>query len=433
MPSTTLAIDGGAPLRTRPFGPRWVIGEEERRQVLEVIDSADTTWRSRFKVQKLAEAFAERHGVRHAIPTSSGTGAVHTAVAAIDPEPGSEIITTPVSDIGSVLGIMLHNAVPIFADWDPQTFNMDPADVERRITEHTSAILAVHLFGAPCDMDALTAIGHKYGVPIIEDTSQAHLAEYKGRLVGGLTEISAMSIGGKTLTTDQGGVVLTDDDTLARRAMGFSRKGSEVDLLTGPSHQPTSLARGSGRGFAFLGDSHAMTDMAAAVGLAQLDRWDEATRVRRSTARILDKAVEELPGFLPQKVPKGDVNTYCLYVYTVDEAVAGVSSECFAEAVRAEGIPDCHGPYLDGKPLYRYPLFTEERTYGRSRYPFVDESGRRRVDYAALHLPNIERVLPTTGRITLRNTYTEDDAQDIAAAMKKVALSFATRRASVGT
>ena len=130
MHSETLAIDGGAPLRTRPFGPRWVIGEEERRQVLEVIDSADTTWRSRFKVRELAEAFAARHGVRYAIPTSSGTGAVHTAVAAIDPEPGDEIITTPVSDIGSVLGIMLHNAVPVFADWDPYFGGTGPIGYE---------------------------------------------------------------------------------------------------------------------------------------------------------------------------------------------------------------------------------------------------------------------------------------------------------------
>lgn len=423
-----LAINGGAPLRTQPFGPRWVFGDEERRHLMEVMDNAPTGWRSRFKVQALADGFAQRHGVPYAIPTGSGTGAVHTAVAAIDPEPGDEVITTPVTDIGSVLGIILQNAIPVFADWEPDTFNFDPDDVELRITGRTRAVLAVHIFGNPCDMDSLTAIGRKHGIPVIEDCSQAHLARYQGRMVGTIGDIAAFSIGGKTLTTDQGGMVITRNEALARRAMGFAQKGAEYDSAMRNSLEPTSERRGSVRGFAFLGDSHPMTDLTAAVGLAQMDRWDEATRVRLRTAAILDEVVPGLPGFRVQKVRPGDLHTYCLYAYSLDEAQAGVSSERFAEAVNAEGIPDCHGPYLRGLPLYRYPLFAEERTYGRSRYPFVDEQGHRRIDYNALHLPRVEAGLPKTGYILFRNSYTEEDAHDIAAAMRKVALHFAARR-----
>jgi perosamine synthetase len=426
-PATTLAIDGGTPLRTAPFGSRWIFGDQERRQLMEVMDNAPTGWRSQFKVREFADAFATRHGARYAVAVNSGTGAIHTAIGAINPDPGDEIITTPVSDIGSVLGIVLHNAIPIFADWDSTTFNIDPADVERRITPRTRAILVVHLFGNPCDMDAIMDVAHRHGLPVIEDCSQAHLARYQGKLVGTIGDIACFSLGGKTLTTDMGGMVLTDDEALARRAMGFARKGSEVDSALRSSLAPTSFRRGSQRGYAFLGDFHPMTDLEAAVGLAQLGRWDEATRVRLRTAAILDEIVPRLPGFRVQHVRPGDVNSYYLYVYTVDEAVAGVSSEQFAAAVNAEGIPDCGGPYIEGRPLYRYPIFAEEQTYGRSRYPFVDEQGRRRVDYNALHLPRIEAELPTTGRILFRNSFTEQDARDIGAAMEKVARHYAAR------
>ena len=427
-PTERLAIDGGAPLRTEPFGPRWIFGDAERRQLMEVMDNAPTGWRSQFKVQEFADRFATIHRAQYAVATTSGSGAIHAAVAAIDPEPGDEIITTPTSDIGTVLGIVLQNAVPVFADWDPETFNIDPADVERRITPRTRAILLVHLFGNPCDMDAFVSLGRRHNLPIIEDCSQAHLAEYQGRLVGTIGDIGAFSLGGKTLTTDQGGMVITNNEALARRAMGFSRKGAELDSALRSSLAPTSYRRGSPRGYAFLGDFHPMTDLEAAVGLAQLDRWLEATRVRRRTAAILDEVVGALPGFHIQKVRPGDRSSYYVYGYRIDESVAGVTSDRFADAVQAEGIPDCYGAYIQGKPLYDYPIFAEERTYGRSRYPFVDERGHRRIDYGTLHLPVVERLLPHTGFILFRNSYTEQDALDIAAAMRKVARQYAALR-----
>ena len=429
MTSAKLAIEGGAPLRSQPFGPKWIFGDEERRQLMEVMDNATDGWRSGFKVRAFADAFATLHGAQYAVATTTGTGAIHAAVAAINPEPGDEIITTPTTDIGSVLGIILHNAIPVFADWDPETLNTDPADIERRITPRTRAILAVHLYGNPCDMGPILEIARAHDLPVIEDCSQAHLAEYRGQFVGTIGDIGCFSLGGKTLTTDQGGMIITNDEPLARRAMGFSRKGSEMDSALRSSLAPTSFRRGGSQGYAFLGDFHPMTDLHAAVGLAQFDRWQDATRVRRQTAAILDEVVPHLPGFKIQKVHPEDRSAYYTYAYTVDEAAAGISSEQFAEAVQAEGIPDCHGPYIQGRPLYRYPIFADEDTYGQSRYPFVDEQGQRRIDYNALHLPHIERDLPKTGFILFRNSYTEQDAKDIAAAMRKVALHFAERAA----
>ena len=423
-----LAIDGGAPVRTRPFEPMWVFGEEERKHLMEVMDRAPNEWRKRFKVNEFANAFAGRHDIEYAIPTDSGNGAVHTAVAAINPNPGDEIITTPVSDVGTVLGIIAQNAIPIFADMDPDTLNISPEDIERKITDRTRAILIVHLFGNPCDMDEIMDISRRHGIPVIEDASQAHLAEYKGRLVGTIGDIAAYSLGGKTLTTDQGGMVITNDPELARRSVGFTRKGSEMDETMTEMLGPTSYRWGSARGYAFLGTHSPMTDLEAAVGMAQIGRWDEATAARRRAAEILDEALYELPGIHPQVIREGNRSSYYVYGYRVDEDEAGVSTEEFSKAVKAEGIPDCNGAYIRGMPLYKYPLFAEELTYGESRYPFVDEHGERRVDYNSLHLPNIEQYLPTTGTVLFRNTYTEEDANDIATAMRKVALHYTAKK-----
>ena len=316
MTSANLAINGGEPLRSQPFGPKWIFGDEERRHLMEVMDNATDAWRSGFKVRAFADAFATLHGAQYAVATTTGTGAIHAAVAAVNPEPGDEIITTPTTDIGSVLGIILHNAIPVFADWDPETLNTDPADIEHRITPRTRAILVVHLYGNPCDMGPILEIGRAHNLPVIEDCSQAHLAEYRGQLVGTIGDIGCFSLGGKTLTTDQGGMVITNDEPLARRAMGFSRKGSEMDSALRSSLAPTSFRRGGNKGYAFLGDSHPMTDLHAAVGLAQFDRWQEATRVRRMTAAILDEVVPQLPGFKIQKVHPEDRSAYYTYAYT---------------------------------------------------------------------------------------------------------------------
>ena len=428
-----LAIHGGEPLRTRPFGPRWYFGEEEKRHLADVIDEAaepaDTPdrqrWRSRTKVNAFCSAIAERHGVGFAVPTNSATSAIHTAIAAINPEPGDEVITTPVTDTGGILGIMLQNCIPVFADSDRDTFNIDPDDIDRRITERTRAIIATHLHGNPCDMGAIMEIGRMHGIPVIEDCAQAHLAQYQGQFVGTIGDMGILSFGGKTLTTGAGGMLMTDNEEYAMRASNFVRKGSENAIPFRSSHAPEPEPVET-RGYAvFLGTTYAMTDLEAAVGLAQYDRWDDATEVRLRTAEILDEVVPHLPGFRVQQVRPGDVNTYYVYAYRIDHDVAGVSSADFAAAVKAEGVPDCNGPYIEGRALHTYPLFTEEETYGESRFPFVDEQGNRRVDYSEVSLPVIERELPNSGSILFRNSYTEDDARDIAAAMKKVSDYYA--------
>ena len=428
MSSEKLAIDGGTPVRTKAFGPRHIWGDEDIRQVTEVIKMAPENWGSGFKIDAFERAVAKRHGVRYAISTDSGSGAIHSAVGAYDFEPGDEIITTPVTDIGTVQGIMLQNLIPVFADWDAETLNTDPADIERKITDRTRAILAVHLFGNPCDMDAILDIASRHNLPVIEDCSQAHLAEYKGRLVGTMGDMGCYSMGGKLLSLGAGGMIITDNDQLARRAKGHSRKGSEYDDDLLNSLRPTAEGGGTERGYSFLGDFHPMNDLTAALGLAQFQRWDDYREMRGRSAAILNEELYEVPGIEHQFAREGDVVSYWVYPYRIDEEVLGVSCEQFVEAVQAEGIDLCNGPYLKGIPLNKYPVFADERTYGTSRYPFVDENGNRRVDYKSLELPVIDRELPKVGWVSFRSGFTEEDVRDIGAAMRKVALHYASQR-----
>ena len=420
-----LAIHGGTPVRTKPFGPRWFFDDEDRRQVLEVIDKAvDGGWGAANKLEQFEDAFARLHDVRYAFATDSGTGAIHAAVGAVNPEPGDEIITTPVTDIGTVLGIILQNAIPVFADWDPDRLNTDPADVERRITDRTRAIIAVHLFGSPCDMDAMMDVGRRHNIPVIEDCSHAHFAEYKGRLVGTIGDMGCYSLGGKLVTAGGGGMFISNNEEWTRRAKGFAYKGSEYDEGLRNSLRPTSDFQGSKTGYSFLGDFHRMSPLMAAVGLAHLGRIEKTMEARGRTWEIVDEMTAGIPGYVRPAQSPGDKTSYYVYGYRVVEEEMGASFTEFSEALAAEGIPGGGGPILGGLPLYRYPIFAQGRTYGQSQYPFVDEQGNRRIDYASMHLPVIERLISTTGGIGARSTDTEEDARDIGTAILKVARYF---------
>lgn len=420
----TLAIHGGTPVRKEPYGSNYIFGDEERQQLMQVMDN----WGSSSKVKALTDAFENKYDVDYAIATSSGTGAIHSAVAALNLEPGDEIITTSTTDIGGVLGIVLENLVPIFADWDADTFNTDPGDIESRITSRTGGIIVTHLFGNPCDMDEIMTIAHKHNLPVIEDCAQAHLARYKGVLVGTIGDIGCFSLGGKTLTTGGGGMIITDNRELASRAIGHSLKGAEVDMQTRSTLAPTSYRRGTPGGFASLGDYHKMSELNAAVGLAQFERYEQYTEVRRHAAAILDEQLYELPGLTVQLVRPGNEHTYYTYGYKIDENEMGTSPINFWKAVRGEGIDIVEGPYLRGTPLYRYPIFAQPQTYGKSGYPFTDERGRKRIDYNEVSLPVVEHELPKTGFILFRSTFTDDDVNDLATAIRKVALYYSTHR-----
>ena len=187
-----LAIDGGAPVRTRPFGPGHDFGDDDIAALAEVIRSGNVGKGPR--IAQFEREFAARHDAKYGITVTSGTAAMHTCVGALNPEPGDEMIVTPWSSGGSIIGALWQIFVPVFADID-DTYNIDPRDVEAKITPRTRAIMAVHLFGNPCDLDALREIADRHKIALIEDCCQALFAEYKGRPVGTFGDIAGFSFG----------------------------------------------------------------------------------------------------------------------------------------------------------------------------------------------------------------------------------------------
>lgn len=406
------AILGGPPVRTEKFSPRWSFGPEERAQLMEVMDRAPSAWRGGFKVREFTQRLQTVYGLRSVIATSSGTAAVHAAIGALNPDPGREVITTPVTDIGSIIGILQHNLVPVFADWDASAFNTDPAAIEQAITERTCAILVVHLFGTPCDMPRIMEIARRHQLPVIEDCAQAHLATCGGRPVGSFGDIACWSLGLKTLTTDQGGFVSAADPDMAARIRGFLSKGS---VKLGEVWEPYSR----------LGAFYPMTDLQAAVGLAQLEKLEAATSARERMAAAYDAMFRTLPGFTVPVRRAEDRHVHYLYPFHLDQTVAGVSLAGFLAALKAEGLIDAFGPYLKGRGLHRHPMLREARTYGTSGFPLRDAHGIPRIDYGSLRLPNIDRVLPGLGFFHLRNTFVEREVADIVRAVEKVARYYA--------
>lgn len=261
MPET-LAINGGTPVRTEPFGTMHDFGEEDIEALAGVVRSG--VLGKGPKVHGFEELWASRHGVEHAVGVTSGTAAMHTCVGAINPDPGDEIIVSPWTSGGSIIGALLHNCVPVFADID-DTYTLDPADVEAKITDRTRAIIVVHLFGNPCDMRALREIADRHGLFLIEDCCQAHFAEYQGQVVGSLGDIAGFSYGAKHLSAGEGGMVITNNRSLWERAILFSDAALPRD--DGPYDK---------RPYAnyFLAPNYRMGSLTAAVLLTQMNKID---------------------------------------------------------------------------------------------------------------------------------------------------------------
>jgi len=409
-----LAIHGGEPVRREPLPTKRPIGEEELQQLREVIESGQLFRWTGTKVSEFEREFARFYGVKHAVASTSGTAAIHIALGAVNPDPGSEVVTSPISDMGTVIPILAQNCIPIFADLDPETYTLDPSDLRRRITDKTRVIIPVHLFGFPCDMDPIMEVAEEHGLYVIEDCAQAYLAEYKGRWVGTIGHLGAFSLQmTKHMTTGDGGITVTNDDELAERARLFMDKGWR-------RRAPTFA-----RCYAMFGFNYRMTELQGAVALAQLRKVRWVVERRRWVAEQLNKRIEQLEGVYPLKSTRERKGSYWLYPIRIDAQLLGVSNVEFAEALRAEGIPAGAG-YI-GEPLYMAEWLREHRVYGRSKCPFECPLYGRTVEYGPGLCPNAERILKEIVTIPCNEFFTEDDVEDIARAVEKVAAYYASR------
>jgi perosamine synthetase len=415
--SEQLAIHGGTPVRTQPFGATHDFEEDDIAAVSEVLRTGKIGKGSR--VAQFEREFAAKHGVKHAIAVNSGTSAMHVCVAAINPDPGDEIIVTPWTSGGSLIGALLHNCVPIFADID-DTYTLDPQDVEAKITPRTRAIIAVHLYGNPCDMAALREIADRHKIFLIEDCCQAHFAEFQGQVVGTMGDINGYSFGGKHLSAGMGGAILTDDPVLWERA-----------ILFGDAALPRANGPYAGRPYAnyFLAPNYRINDMIGAVLLTQLQKVDGYIERKIHAAQEIMAQISDIGEITPQRVRPGDRNTYWVLGFTLNTDRLGCDAWEFASALNKEGIP-AGGPYLGtGRegPLYRNPFLAEPNCYGRSRFPF-DYGRDKPVDYRRMECPNGEALMSRGFNIAMLPSLDEEDIQDISHAIRKVAGHYLTSK-----
>ena len=335
------AIDGGTPVRTAPW-PVWPrSGAAERRAVAEVLESG--RWgRGGEAVPELEARFAALHGARYAVACTSGTMALHAALAAAGVQPGDEVITSAYSFVATAHAVRALGAVPVFVDVEPGTHNLDPALIEDAITERTTAILPVHIGGRPADMDRVSEIAARRGLRVIEDAAQAWLASWRGQGVGTLGDAGAFSFqSSKNLTAGEGGMVLTDDEALHRRAWSWHDCGREPD--------------GSPHRHADTGLNLRMTELQAALLLCGLDRLPAEQALRGQALDALSAGLAEVDGI---RVPDADerVTTHGCHIFMarLDESrlradrPGEADKRWVIEALRAEGIP--------AHPGYTVPL-----------------------------------------------------------------------------
>lgn len=401
-----LAIDGGTPVRTQPFPPRRPFGEREVELASQAIRSQNLFGPGGTMVPELERRFATLYGVPHAAASTSGTAAIHTALAALDPEPGDEVITAPITDAGTIAPILFQNCLPVFADVD-DTYTLDPRDVEAKITPRTRAIIAVHLFGNPCDLDALSAIAQRAGIALIEDCCQAHLTRYRGRTCGTIGHIGCFSLQqSKHITCGDGGLTITRDPALAERIALFRDKGWP--------------RKPGARGYSILGLNYRMTELQAAVALAQLEKAESVVRRRNELGTRLTELIREAPGIAPAPVTPGGWHTYWSYGLRC----TGHDPARFAAALRAEGVP-CGQGYI-GKPIYlcMQPL-AARRTFGASAHPLDGCHGARPIEYPQGLCPRTEAILPQMITIGIHEHLSDSDIADMAAAIAKVARGLA--------
>lgn len=379
-----------------PYGRQW-IEEDDIAAVVEVLRSNYLTTGP--KVREFEEAFASYVGAKYAVAVSSGTAALHAAAFAAGIGPGDEVITTPLTFVATASCILYRGAEPVFADIDPRTYNIDPAQVAARITPRTKAVIPVHFTGQPCDLDTLHHLAHRHGLTVIEDAAHALGATYKGRRVGGLSDLTIFSFHPvKHITTGEGGMVTTNsaqfyEKLLMFRNHGLTRKPENWVFLAGNAKEQD---KGGGPSWyyevQFLGFNYRLTDLQAALGLSQLRKADRFLTRRREIAQIYQEAFANLEGILPPyQAPEG-CSAWHLYVLQVDEERAGLSRDELLQALQAAGI----GVNLHYIPVYRHPLYAHQGYNNPALYPEAENFYRRALTlplFPAMGRQEIERVI----------------------------------------
>jgi perosamine synthetase len=367
-----LAIRGGKPILSKPLRPYRSVGQTEVEAVKRVAEagslsgfygSAGPQFFGGTVVQEFEAAWSRKFGANHVVSMNSATSGLCAAMGAIGLSPGDEVIVPPYTMSATVVAPLIYGGIPVFADIDRETFTLDPAAVEAAIGPRTRAILVVNLFGQPARLHQLRELANRRGIVLVEDNAQGPLAAEHGRYAGTIGHIGVFSLNyHKHIHTGEGGMCVTDDDELARRLQLIRNHAESVVEASGV----TDLTN-------MVGFNFRLTELSAAVGLAQLKDIETHVSRREHIGRQLSQGVLDLEGLKSPTVRAGCRHVYYVWALRIDAEMLGATRTQFSKALAAEGFPHFCG-YV--APLYRLPLFRNRIAIGRDGYPFNLSSRR---------------------------------------------------------
>lgn len=370
----TLAIAGGRPAIDRELEPFRSMGADEEEAASRVVRSGVLSAYigapgEMFMGGKEVRAFetkaARYFGVKHALAVNSWTSGLIAEVGAIGIEPGDEIVTTPWTMSATAMAILHWNAIPVFADIDPETFNISPESVRAVVTRRTKAIMLVDIFGQSADIDALRAIAQEHGLKLLGDTAQAPGSIRAEGKTGTKVDIGGFSLNyHKHIHCGEGGILVTDDDALAER-LALIRNHAESVIKPASREQLANM----------IGYNFRMGEIEAAIASVQLDKLAERVADRQRVAAELNEGLAVLPGLATPKVAEFSSHVYYVYGLTLDPGALGVTRASIIDALRAEGVPGLMAGYQN---LHRLPVFVEQCAYGTGNFPWSLRDGEGR-------------------------------------------------------
>lgn len=407
-----LALLGGDPVITEPFLPYTSLGEEEVKAAERVVRSGVLSayvgapgpgFMGGPEVRAMESEAAEYFGVRHALAVNSWTSGLNCCIGALALSPGDEVITSPWTMAATATVVLQWNAVPVFADIDPLTFNLDTDRVEEQVTERTRAVLAPDIFGQSANVEALMALCERHGLTLISDSAQAPGATRNGRYAGTMSHIGGYSLNyHKHITCGEGGIVVTSDDSLAERVALLRNHG---EVLVGQGHPITPR-------FGVMGSNLRLGEIEAAIVRAQLPKLSERTQSRQLAAERLTTHLAGLEGLRTPYVESANSHVFYVYPLVLEGALLPHRARLLS-ALQAEGVPALMSGYQN---IHRLPLFAEHLAFGPKGFPYP--RGESRVT----HCPVAEGLHDESfmGILLCSHAFNAQETELIAAAFVKV-------------
>ena len=412
-----LAIFGGPKTIQTPSRKYNPIGNEELQAAKEVIESGVLSqflgaWHDDFyggpKVREFERLAADYFGVKHVVTVNSWTSGLVAAVGAIGIEPGDEVIVTPWTMSASATAILHWNAIPVFADIDPETYNLDPRSIEQNITPYTKAIMVADIFGQSADMDEIMALAVKHGLKVISDTAQAPGALYKGKYAGTCAHVGGYSLNyHKHIHTGEGGILVTDDDEIAER-LQLIRNHAEVVVGDKGVSDLTNM----------VGHNFRLGEIECAMGIEQLKKLEGFVASRQALATALTEGLQGLAGLKTPAVRGDRTHVYYVYPMQLDVDGLGVSRDRICDALIAEGV--AVGRRYQN--IHLLPMYQKKIAFGSHGFPWTSNICKRNVDYSKGICPVAEKLNDSTYMGFGMCVYDlgENDVNEIVQAFKKV-------------